>query len=76
MQDMFKKNDDILKKPYYMIDFLPQRVSETAKGHFFDTTYLTVKNIRKWKIKVLTATKPKQENREGSEEHCSNYEGM
>lgn len=34
MQDMFKKNDDILKKPYYMIDFLPQRVSETAKGLF------------------------------------------
>ena len=28
------------------------------------------------KIKVLTATKPKQENLEGSEEHCSNYEGM
>ena len=28
------------------------------------------------KIKVLTETKPKQENREGSEEHCSNYEGM
>ena len=47
MQDMFKKNDDILKKPYYMIDFLPQRVSETAKGHFFDTTYLTVENVMK-----------------------------
>ena len=28
------------------------------------------------KIKVLEETKPKQENREGSEEHCSIYEGM
>lgn len=28
------------------------------------------------KIKVLEETKPKQENCEGSEEHCSIYEGM
>ena len=39
MEDMFKKIDELLEKPCYVIDFLPQRVPKTNSGHFFDVEY-------------------------------------
>ena len=33
MEDMFKKIDELLEKPLYVIDFLPQRVPKTSNGN-------------------------------------------
>ena len=33
---MDNKIDALLNKPCYVIDFLPQKVSKTSNGHFFD----------------------------------------
>lgn len=36
---MDNKIDALLNKPCYVIDFLPQKVSKTSNGHFFDVEY-------------------------------------
>lgn len=34
MKNMFKKIDELLEKPYYVIDFQLQRVPKNNNGHF------------------------------------------
>lgn len=49
-----EKIDDLLEKPYYLIDFLPKRVPENANVHFLmlNTTCKVVLNIMNLKINV------------------------
>lgn len=51
MEDMFRKIDDLLEKPCYVIDFLPQRVPKTAKGHFFDVEYYLLNSEKRHEMK-------------------------
>lgn len=36
---MENRIDELLNKPCYVIDFLPQKVFKTANEHFFDVEY-------------------------------------
>ena len=48
---MFKKIDELLEKPYYVIDFLPQRVPKNNNGHFFDVEYYLLNNEKRHEMK-------------------------
>ncbi|MCM1468449.1 MAG: hypothetical protein NC086_09890 [Alistipes sp.] len=43
--------DELLNKPYYVIDFLPERVSKTANGHFFDVEYYLLNSEKHHEMK-------------------------
>ena len=51
MEDMFKKIDELLEKPLYVIDFLPQRVPKTSSGHFFDIEYYLLNSEKRHEMK-------------------------
>ena len=51
MENMFGKIDELLEKPCYVIDFLPQRVSETSRGHFFDIEYYLLHHEKRHEMK-------------------------
>ena len=51
MENMFKKIDELLEKPYYVIDFLPQRVPKNNSGHFFDVEYYLLNNEKRHEMK-------------------------
>lgn len=51
MKDLFGKIDDLLEKPCYVIDFLPQRVPAIAKGHFFDVEYYLLNSEKRLEMK-------------------------
>ena len=51
MEDMFKKIDELLEKPCYVIDFLPQRVPKTSSGHFFDVEYYLLNSKKRHEMK-------------------------
>ena len=38
--------EDLLKKPYYVIDFLPMQVLKNSEGQFFDVEKYYLKNIK------------------------------
>lgn len=46
MKDVIDKIEKLLKKPYYVIDFLPCRVPENSKGQFFEVEKYYLKNIK------------------------------
>lgn len=46
-----EKIDDLLEKPYYLIDFLPKRVPENANGHFFDVEYYLQSSAKHYEFK-------------------------
>lgn len=43
---MENRIDKLLNKPCYVIDFLPERVSKTANGQFFDIEYYLLNSDR------------------------------
>lgn len=51
MEDEFKRLDCILKKPCYVIDFLPQRVEKAANRHFFDVEYYLLNSQKRFEMK-------------------------
>lgn len=51
MEDMFRKIDYLLEKPCYVIDFLPQRVPKTDKGHFSDIEYYLLNSEKRYEMK-------------------------
>ncbi len=51
MENMSPKIDELLAKPCYVIDFLPQRVSEISRGHFFDVEYYLLNNEKRHEMK-------------------------
>ena len=48
---MKNRISELLNKPYYVIDFLPQKVSQTAKGHFFDVEYYLLNSEKRYEMK-------------------------
>lgn len=38
--------ENLLKKPYHVIDFLPQQVPKDSEGQFFDVEKYYLKNIK------------------------------
>lgn len=48
---MFQKIDELLEKPYYVIDFLPQRVPKNNNGHFFDVEYYLLNYEKRHEMK-------------------------
>lgn len=51
MENSFRKIDELLEKPCYVIDFLPQRVPEISYGHFFDVEYYLLNNENRHEMK-------------------------
>ena len=51
MEDVFRKIDELLEKPCYVIDFLPQRVPNTSSGHFFDIEYYLLNSEKRHEMK-------------------------
>ena len=43
---MDEKIDTLLEKPYYVIDFLPERVPADANGQFFDVEYYLLNSVK------------------------------
>lgn len=48
---MENRIDELLDKPCYVIDFLPQQVSKTANGHFFDVEYYLLNSEKRHEMK-------------------------
>lgn len=48
---MERNIDELLTKPCYVIDFLPERVSKTANGHFFDVEYYLLNSEKRHEMK-------------------------
>lgn len=48
---MENRIEELLNKPCYVIDFLPQKVSKTAKGHFFDVEYYLLNSQKRHEMK-------------------------
>ena len=48
---MDNKIDALLNKPCYVIDFLPQKVSKTSNGHFFDVEYYLLNSEKRHEMK-------------------------
>ena len=46
MNNVINKIEKLLKKPYYVIDFLPCCVPENSKGQFFDVEKYYLKSIK------------------------------
>lgn len=51
MQDMLRKIDELLEKPCYVIDFLPQRVPNDSSGHYFDVEYYLLNSEKHHEMK-------------------------
>lgn len=51
MDNKFEKIDELLEKTCYVIDVLPERVSETSKGQFFEVEYYLLNSNKHYGIK-------------------------
>ena len=45
------KIDDLLKKQYYVIDILPEKIQESSDGQFFDVEYYLLNSPKHYAIK-------------------------
>jgi len=66
---MENRIDEFLDKPCYVIDFLPKKVSETDKGHFFDVEYYLLNSEKRheWDCLNLTAYNLSESMKEAAE---------